>query len=103
MTRGKQGVLTRNVGNVRNATTHAVTRISRNLPCHDKQLQVAFQQTTAWSEHEYMYSWRWNILAYACFKLIIPVVNVIKHFCYTFVVPVKNCANTKRLPPYILN
>ena len=36
-------LLPENVGNIRNATTHAVTRISRNLPCHDKQLQVAFQ------------------------------------------------------------
>ena len=50
-----------------------------------------------------MHSWRWNILAYACFKLIIPVVNVIKHFYYTFIVPVRNCVNTKRFPPYILN
>ena len=44
--------------------------------------------------------WRWNILAYASFKLIIPVINVIKHFRYTFIVPVRNCANTNRLPPY---
>ena len=52
----------------------------------------------------YMHScWRWNILAYASFKPIIPVINVIKHFRYTFIVPVKNCANTNRLPPSILN
>ena len=59
------------------------------------QLNLAFLR--------YMHSWRWNILAYACFKLIIPVVNVIKHFYYTFIVPVTNCVNTKRFPPYILN
>ena len=33
----------------------------------------------------YMHSWRWNILAYAYFKPIIPVINVIKHFCYTYI------------------
>ena len=41
-----------------------------------------------------MHSWRWNILAYACFKLIMPVVNVIKHFCCTFIVPVR-CSRSK--------
>ena len=39
----------------------------------------------------------------ACFKLIIHVINVIKHFCYSFIVPVRNCTSTQHLPPYTLN
>ena len=33
----------------------------------------------------YMHSLRWNLLPYACFKLIMAVINVMKHFCYTII------------------